>query len=183
MSGGAGTYLELKSERVQRELAVLPGWKANEQGLEATFQFHDGAQALGFLRQLGDLLDDHPQPPRRLALTGAVLNIALGEDAAPGIATGDLALAARIAQLRSGAEAAPDETAGTPSAPPPRAIPIGKGAGAGGWVGLLLSLQATSVKRSSRVIPGSFRIASNLPALLNKLRSNSSRLLQAPHRS
>ena len=106
MSELHGPYLELKSERVQRELAQLSEWGEVDGEVEGTFRFLDGSQALTFLRRLSVLLDSHPVTPRRLALEGAVLSIAFGEDSGAQVNVGDLELARRISQLNESLTAA-----------------------------------------------------------------------------
>ena len=97
-----GPWLELQSERVQRALAELPSWEPMLGGLEGKFRFADGAQALAFLRPLAALLEEHPQPPNRLVLTGPVLSLGLGLGVdRGGVHAADLALAGRISALRN----------------------------------------------------------------------------------
>jgi pterin-4a-carbinolamine dehydratase len=114
MSEGPVPYLELKSERVQRELAQLVNWQGSDAGLEGTFRFDEGSQTLAFLRRLAELLEAHAQPPRRLALTGPTLYIALGAVSDPGISAADLALAGRISALGDAVDGA---VSGAGSAP------------------------------------------------------------------
>ena len=96
-----GPWLELKSERVQNALPQLTSWQPSLGGLDGTFRFDNGEQALRFLRPLADLLDAHPEPPSRLTLTGPVLRLALGlGHREGGVRQGDLALAQRISALR-----------------------------------------------------------------------------------
>ncbi len=95
-------FLELKSERVQALLPQLNAWRPHLGGLEGSFRFKDGGEALAFLRPLAKLLDAHHEPPSRLHLTGPNLSIGLGLGGTRGgVYAADLALAARISALRT----------------------------------------------------------------------------------
>ena len=102
MAENTGPYFELKSERVQRELAQLTDWAAEEGRLEGTFELEDGTEALAFLRRLALLLENQKRLPSRLALIGPQLTVQLGEERGEHITEADLALAGRISAVRDG---------------------------------------------------------------------------------
>ncbi len=105
-----GLFLELNSERVREALPQLTAWRPHLGGLEGRFRFRDGTEALAFLRRLTALLDQHPEPPSRLALTGPILSIGLGlSNPTNGVYSADLALAQRITALRNVMTSLPSE--------------------------------------------------------------------------
>jgi pterin-4a-carbinolamine dehydratase len=79
MSEPTGTSLELKSERVQRELATLRGWQESDEagGLELHLRFAGQDLAYAFLAAVAQVAREQALPNPQFVLIGHAVGITL----------------------------------------------------------------------------------------------------------
>lgn len=100
MSEPTGTPLELKSERVQRELAALRGWREADEagGIELHLRFARQELAYAFLIAVGQVAREQALPNPQLVLIGHAVGITLLHPDGTGISARQLRFARALTE-------------------------------------------------------------------------------------